>query len=281
MRKEDKTPPSSVRHSVVAVVICSILVAYLAIDPRTPVVRAGDPEEETTETAEAAGQPLLEWFRPRFADRQEERELMVAHQIVARGVDDAGVLDAMRQVPRHLFVPEALRGDAYEDGPLPIGHGQTISQPLIVALMTELLDIRAGERILEIGTGSGYQAAVLSELTPNVYTMEIIRALGEEATDRLSSLGYETVQVKIADGYYGWPEMGPFDGIIVTCAAGHVPPPLLEQLSPEGVMVIPVGGSFEIQYLTRVTKDADGVVHSEMVAPVLFVPMTGRAQLRG
>ena len=219
----------------------------------------------------------LEWDRPRFTERAEERERMVAEQIIARGVDDAAVLDAMRRVPRHRFVPAQYERNAYADRPLPIGHGQTISQPYIVALMTELLEVNSRDATLEIGTGSGYQAAVLTELTPFVYTIEIIDVLGEQAAERLAALGYTTVGARIADGYYGWEEQAPFDGIIVTCAAGHIPPPLLAQLSPGGRMVIPVGPVYDVQYLVLVTKDQDGTLRSEAMLPVRFVPMTGRA----
>jgi len=214
----------------------------------------------------------------RVEEREEERARMVREQIAARDVTDTRVLDAMRHVPRHFFVPEKYASSAYSDCPLPIGQGQTISQPFIVAFMTELLEVEPGDRILEIGTGSGYQAAVLVELTPFVYTIEIIEELGEQAATRLKELGYETVEVKIDDGYFGWEEHATFDGIIVTCAAGHIPPPLLEQLKPGGRMVIPVGGVYEVQYLVRVTKDEEGRIRSETLLPVRFVPMTGKAQ---
>ena len=210
--------------------------------------------------------------------RVEERARMVLEQIAARDVRDARVLDAMRDVPRHFFVPEKYASSAYSDRPLPIGKGQTISQPFIVAFMTELLAVKPGDRILEIGTGSGYQAAVLAELTPFVYTIEIIEELGEQAAARLEELGYETVEVKIDDGYFGWEEHAPYDGIIVTCAAGHIPPPLLEQLKPGGRMAIPVGGVYEVQYLVLVTKDEEGRIRSQTLLPVRFVPMTGKAQ---
>ncbi len=237
---------------------------------QTPSVTLAEPA--------SAQEEALEWTKPRFEERAEERERMVLEQIAARGVDDAAVLNAVRQVPRHRFVPEREARSAYADRPLPIGHGQTISQPYIVALMTEFLEVKPGDKILEIGTGSGYQAAVLTELTPYVYTIEIIEVLGEQAAERLKGLGYVTVAAQIADGYYGWEEEAPFDGIIVTCAAGHVPPPLLAQLERGGKMVIPVGPVYDVQYLVRVTKDEDGTIRSEVLLPVRFVPMTGRAQ---
>jgi protein-L-isoaspartate(D-aspartate) O-methyltransferase len=203
---------------------------------------------------------------------------MVRIQILRRGVKKRAVLDAMRHVPRHRFVPQSLQKRAYSDRPLPIGHGQTISQPYIVAFMTELLELKAGDKVLEIGTGSGYQAAVLSELTPYVYTIEILRALAKQVKPRLAKLGYKTIQTKRADGYYGWKEHAPFDAIIVTAAAGHVPPPLVQQLKPGGKMVIPVGGVSEVQHLVVVSKDKEGGISSRSVLPVRFVPMTGRAQ---
>jgi len=235
---------------------------------------------EAEGTKEDEQKKPLTWDKPRFAERREEREEMVRRQIAAPGRDvkDKRVLEAMTEVPRHLFVPDDQLKAAYADSPLPIGQGQTISQPFIVAFMTEALELKAGDKVLEIGTGSGYQAAVLTELTPSVYTVEIIKPLAEQATKRLEKLGYKTVKVKAADGYFGWEENGPFDAIIVTCAAGHVPPPLLKQLKPGGRMIIPVGGALETQYLIVVSKDKDDKVRTEEVLPVRFVPMTGRVQ---
>ncbi len=184
------------------------------------------------------------------------------------------VMAAMGRVPRHEFVPEDVRAQAYEDRPLPIGYGQTISQPYIVALMTDLLEPAAGDRVLEIGTGSGYQAAVLAELGLEGYTIEIIPELGAAAAARLQRLGYEAVLTRTGDGYYGWPEHAPFDGIVVTAAAEHVPPPLVEQLKPGGRMVIPVGPAFMVQQLVLVTKAADGAVRTRQLLPVRFVPLT-------
>jgi protein-L-isoaspartate(D-aspartate) O-methyltransferase len=185
------------------------------------------------------------------------------------------VLDAMRAVPRHEFVPGPYRAAAYENRPLPIGHGQTISQPFIVALMTDLLRPAPGDVVLEIGTGSGYQAAVLSRLVARVYTIEIVEALGEQARARLARLGYGNVEVRVGDGYYGWKEHAPFDGILVTAAAAHIPPPLVRQLKPGGRMVIPVGGPFATQQLMLVEKAADGDVTTHQLLPVAFVPLTG------
>jgi protein-L-isoaspartate(D-aspartate) O-methyltransferase len=207
-------------------------------------------------------------------ERRAERERMVAQQLAARDIDDPRVLAAMRAVPRHRFVPADVRGEAYGDHPLPIGSGQTISQPYVVAWMTQALELDAGERVLEIGTGSGYQAAVLAELTPHVYTIEIVPELGERASEVLEELDYENVETKIGDGYYGWPEAAPFDGIVVTAAASHIPPPLVEQLKVGGRMVIPVGGPFAAQQLMLVEKAEDGSVTTRQLLPVRFVPFT-------
>jgi len=200
-----------------------------------------------------------------------QRAAMVADQIEARGVTDRRVLDVMRSVPRHLFVPEPLRSRAYDDRPLPIGEGQTISQPFIVAFMTEALGVSARRRVLEIGTGSGYQAAVLSRLAKEVYTIEIVPALARRAADTLKSLGHSNVHVREGDGYAGWPEHAPFDRIMVTAAPERIPPPLLEQLAPGGRMMIPVGGAE--QWLTVVEKTPNGVVERRTI-PVRFVPFT-------
>ena len=180
----------------------------------------------------------------------------------------------MGQVPRHEFVPEAERRNAYQNRPLPIGYGQTISQPYIVALMTELLALGPNHLVLEIGTGSGYQAAVLAELVARVFTIEIIPELGNEAGLRLQRLGYDNIETRVGDGYYGWSEQGPFDAIIVTAAASHVPPPLVRQLKPGGRMIIPVGGQFMVQHLTLVEKLEDGTVQTHQILPVRFVPFT-------
>jgi len=189
------------------------------------------------------------------------------------GLVDASVLRAMAAVPRHAFVPRRQQSEAYDDTPLPIGYGQTISQPYIVAEMTRQLRLKPGDKVLEVGTGSGYQAAVLTEFTPNVFTIEIIEPLATAAMERLRRLGYTTVRVRHGDGYNGWPEEAPFDGIIVTCAVGQIPPPLVEQLAPGGRMVIPVGPPYAVQSLMLVEKDADGTVRSRSLMPVRFVPL--------
>jgi protein-L-isoaspartate(D-aspartate) O-methyltransferase len=211
-----------------------------------------------------------------FSERQPDRKQMVESQFKGWGrtpISDAAVLQSMLKVPRHLFVPPSHAALAYEDSPVPIGHGQTISQPYIVALMTQALELKPGMKVLEIGTGSGYQAAVLAEITPDVFTIEIIRPLYEAAADRLKKLGYDSVKVLPGDGYYGWKEFAPFDRIIVTCAALHIPPPLFDQLKPGGKMVIPVGGTFETQRLLLVTKDESGGRSSKALELVRFVPL--------
>jgi protein-L-isoaspartate(D-aspartate) O-methyltransferase len=185
------------------------------------------------------------------------------------------VMEVMGKVSRHEFVPADLRRSAYENRPLPIGYGQTISQPYIVALMTDLLDVDEGDVVLEIGTGSGYQAAILAELVGKVYTIEIVKELGEQAKGRLKRLGYQNVEVRVGDGYYGWEEHAPFDGIIVTAAASHIPPPLIKQLTPGAKMVIPVGSPFMTQQLMLVKKEKDGTIKTKQVLPVIFVPLTG------
>ncbi|MDH3972368.1 MAG: protein-L-isoaspartate(D-aspartate) O-methyltransferase [Gammaproteobacteria bacterium] len=188
---------------------------------------------------------------------------------------DPRVMAAIATVPRHEFVPAAQRRHAYDNRPLPIGYGQTISQPYIVALMSDLIKPRAGDRILELGTGSGYQAAILAELTGTVYSIEIIEELGKQAAGRLSGLGYDNITLRIGDGYYGWKEHAPFDAIVVTAAASHVPPPLVAQLKPGGRMVIPVGSRFLTQQLVLIEKQADGQLLTRQVLPVKFVPLTG------
>jgi len=199
---------------------------------------------------------------------------MVERQIRSRGISDQQVLDVLERVPRHEFVPDEYKSQAYADHPLPIGHGQTISQPYIVALMTELLQLESSDRVLEIGTGSGYQAAILAELVEEVYTIEIIEALAAQARERLESLGFDNVRVLHADGYYGWQEHAPFDAIIVTAAPDHIPQPLVQQLADGGKMVIPVGPPGGYQTLWEITKKGDDITKRN-VTGVLFVPLTG------
>jgi protein-L-isoaspartate(D-aspartate) O-methyltransferase len=217
------------------------------------------------------------WFfkQPSGKDFDQLRESMVNDQIVARGVRHEGVLQAMRNTPRHLFVPEDRVSRAYEDSPQPIGHGQTISQPFIVAIMTETLQPGGSGTVLEIGTGSGYQAAVLSPLYRNVYSMEIIPELAASAAARIAGMGFRNVEVRKGDGYFGWPEKAPFDAIIVTAAAGHIPPPLVAQLKNNGRMVIPVGNPYMVQNLVLVEKDGRGNITTKSLMSVRFVPLTG------
>ncbi|MDZ7778414.1 MAG: protein-L-isoaspartate(D-aspartate) O-methyltransferase [Gemmatimonadota bacterium] len=203
----------------------------------------------------------------------EERERLVAEHIEGQQVDDPAVLAAMREVPRHLFIPEERRGYAYEDRPVPIGYGQTISQPSLVAYMTQLLELEPGMRVLEIGTGSGYQAAVLGAILDDVFTVEIIEELARRGGGNLREAGYGHVRVRHADGYYGWEEHAPYDAIIVTAAADHVPPPLIDQLKDGGRMVIPVGSPFRTQTLMLVTRDGEDTL-TESLLPVRFVPLT-------
>jgi protein-L-isoaspartate(D-aspartate) O-methyltransferase len=188
---------------------------------------------------------------------------------------DARVIASMGRVPRHRFVPSDYLRQAYANRPLPIGHGQTISQPYIVALMTDLLALRPGDKVLEIGTGSGYQAAVLADLGARVYSIEIIAPLARQAAQNLQATGYGQVQLRVGDGYYGWPEAAPFDAIMVTAAASHVPPPLVQQLKTGGRMVIPVGTAFFTQHLMLVEKQLDGHITTRQILPVRFVPLTG------
>lgn len=221
-----------------------------------------DPEQENGDTVKQQ-----ETSSDRYA---QERLRMVETQISRRGISDARVLAAMRSVPRHLFVPPAERNSAYEDHPLPIGYRQTISQPYIVALMTELLDLRQTDKVLEIGTGSGYQAAILAELVDTVFTIEIVEPLGRAAAERLRELGYTNVNVRIGDGYKGWASEAPFDAIITTAAPETIPLPLIDQLAEGGRLVIPVGTYF--QELQLVTK-SEGRIDKKNVASVRFVPM--------
>ncbi len=213
------------------------------------------------------------WNRPRSDERLDERKKMV--QILRARYDfgNEEVLDAMLNVPRHWFVPKVSQLMAYADSPLPIGHGQTISQPFIVAFMTGLLDLKPQMNVLEIGTGSGYQAAVLTEFTPNVYTIEILAPLAKQAQEKFTEHGYDTIKTKIGDGYKGWPRFAPFNAIIVTCAPDHIPQPLIDQLKPDGKIVIPVGKEGYVQDLLLVTKKADGSLEKKSKMPVRFVPL--------
>ncbi len=273
----------------VGLVLAMALAAAAVVGLRRPPSPAAPPTSapEHRDDKGPAGIPPPPAPAPVFAppappagqERVRERTAMVEGQIVhprgGRGVTSPAVLDAMRAVPRHVFVPRDLRRRAYLDTPLPIGHGQTISQPYMVALMTELLELTPETRVLEIGTGSGYQPAVLAQLTPHVYTIEIVEPLADRARRVLGEQGYDAVERRTGDGYFGWSEAGPFDAIIVTCAAGHLPPPLWEQLAPGGRIVIPIGSPHEIQRLVLARKEPDGTRRTRTITSVRFVPLTG------
>jgi protein-L-isoaspartate(D-aspartate) O-methyltransferase len=245
----------------IAIVIIVIIISCIFYSFR-PFINRGDVSIANGKEAKSKAE-----------DYARQREMMVEQQIVARGVKNKKVLDAMNSVPRHLFVPERYRRGSYFDQPLPIGSGQTISQPYIVALMTEMLDIDNDDIVLEIGTGSGYQAAVLSTIVKKLYTMEIIEELGVQAAELLKSLGYDNVEVKISDGGLGLPGKAPFDAIMVTAAAPKIPEPLIKQLKPGGRMVIPVDNNSYSQDLLIVEKDEAGNIEIKKTIPVRFVPL--------
>jgi protein-L-isoaspartate(D-aspartate) O-methyltransferase len=218
---------------------------------------------------------------PAFSQSYDKARLrMVEDQLKSRDITDPRVLEIMGRVPRHLFVPGTLAREAYNDHPLPIGEGQTISQPYVVALMTQELRLKPTDVVLEIGTGSGYQAAVLGEITQQVYSIEIRPGLAKQARERLRGLEYGHIRVKQGDGYFGWPEQGPFDAIIITAAVNHIPPPLIQQLKKGGSLILPLGSTVFFQTLTRVTKQQDDTLEVEHLTSVRFVPMTGEAQKR-
>jgi len=247
-------------------------------DANRPPTDANQQSEQDREEPNDKKPPRPEHTHPAFSERRSERARMVARQIQSEGVREPNVLASMRTVPRHYFVRSSDLRRAYGDHPLPIGLGQTISQPYIVAYMTEALKLDPNYKVLEIGTGSGYQAAVCAEIVAEVYTIEIIEDLAESAEERLKELGYKNTSVKTGDGYFGWEEKAPFDAIIITAAAGFVPPPLIEQLKPSGRMILPLGSPFGIQTLVLVTKDDEGKVRSKELLPVRFVPMVGQIE---
>ncbi|MHC4205836.1 MAG: protein-L-isoaspartate(D-aspartate) O-methyltransferase [Planctomycetota bacterium] len=240
------------------------------VEPNQPPVEPEDPNDKKV---------LRPVHRhPAYTERLVERARMVDWQIEARAVKDPNVLSAMRTVPRHAFVRSTEQRYAYTDNPLPIGYQQTISQPYIVAFMTEALQLTRNSKVLEIGTGSGYQAAVCAEIAQEVYSIEIVEELAKIAKKRLKELGYRNVFTRYGDGFFGWPEQAPFDAIIGTAAAGRIPKPLIEQLKPGGRMILPYGSPRGFQYLVLVTKDKDGNISRKNVMPVRFVPMTGEVQ---
>jgi protein-L-isoaspartate(D-aspartate) O-methyltransferase len=260
------------RTGVILNLALALLTACAAVTTPAPPITPS-PAPTPTPTTLPTPTPLTPDEEAGFA---RQRERMVIETIERRGITDDDVLNAMRAVPRHLFVPESDRDYAYGDYPLPIGYGQTISQPYIVALMTELLELKAGHKVLEIGTGSGYQAAVLAAIPDiEVYTIEIVPELARSAQERLRSLGYTKVHCKQGDGYYGWPGHGPFDAIIVTAAPDHVPQPLVDQLADGGHMVIPIGPPGGYQTLWKFAKQPDGELQAFNMGGVAFVPLTG------
>jgi len=225
-------------------------------------------------TAEAIAQAHIDTSKFRA-----QRKKMVHDQIVARGIDDPRILAAMAAVPRHAFVPQRLYGSAYYDRPLPIGEGQTISQPYIVALMTKILKLSGNERVLEVGTGSGYQAAILAQVAQDIHTIEIKEKLCRRATETLTDLRFDNIKTRCGDGYFGWPEAAPFDAIMITAAVDHIPPPLIKQLKEGGRLALPLGNPFVFQNLVLVTK-LNQDIKVENITGVLFVPMTGQALMR-
>ncbi len=259
--------------------LLSVIIALLG----TAALLSAVEHQETENKKPSASQPTKNGASLKEPEGAAEREAarrrqrMVDEHLRARDIEDQIVLEAMNKVLRHRFVPESMRSHAYADRPLPIGHRQTISQPYIVALMTQLAEPKRNARALDVGTGSGYQAAVLAQLVEKVYSIEIVKPLADEARRRLKSLGYRNVEVRHGDGYQGWKEHAPFDVIIVAAAPDHVPQPLVEQLAPGGKLVIPVGARFQ-QHLLVIEKQADGMVRKRTVAPVAFVPMTGEAR---
>jgi len=264
-----------IRLAVVLISLCWIT-ACRSEEPPATQVEAGTPTAQAAVDvpAEVVNTPVVDEAPEQASDPYADiRQQMVDRTIRERGVSDPEVLRAMETVPRHLFVPSDMVNQAYADSPLPIGYGQTISQPYIVALMTESLELEPDDTVLEIGTGSAYQAAVLAELVEQVYTIEIVGALAEQAESRLAELGYDNVEIKHADGYYGWEEHAPFDAIIVTAAPDHVPPPLQAQLADGGRMVIPVGPVGGYQELWLIERDGDEFT-SRSLGGVRFVPLT-------
>jgi protein-L-isoaspartate(D-aspartate) O-methyltransferase len=270
--------PSSVLFLLVPFMVILTTVPRSAFAVESKGADANQPAGGERRDPNSQKPPRPDHKHPAFKERVRERARMVAEQIKARDVNDPNVLKAMRIVPRHAFVPAGEQPYAYADHPLPIGFNQTISQPYIVAFMTEALALKRDYKVLEIGTGSGYQAAVCAEIASEVYTIEIVKELADSAKARLKELGYKNVFVRAGDGYFGWEEKAPFDAIIGTAAAGRIPPPLLAQLKPGGRMILPCEDDIGFQYLVVVTKDGKGRIQRKNVMPVRFVPMTGQVQ---
>jgi len=258
--KEIRNPPPTVLGLAPALAL--LWVALLFLSPQIPMAASGGSDDPYRIERAALMKEI-------------EEDMRMTSGRIGKGRLSQGVVEAMTTVPRHEFVPEHLKRYAYENRPLPIGYGQTISQPYIVGIMTDLINPAKDQVVLEIGTGSGYQAAILAHCVRQVYSIEIIPELGQEAEARLKRLGFQNVEVRVGDGYYGWKEHGPFDAIVVTASAGHIPPPLIEQLKPGGKMIIPVGGPFVTQYLMLVEKDEGPRVRTKQLLPVAFVPLTG------
>jgi protein-L-isoaspartate(D-aspartate) O-methyltransferase len=270
------------RNKLIRFAYVFFVVVFMVISiSEVGLIFAAEKKEEPNESGVShAAHKILppDHNHPAFGERIKERQNMVATQILERDVNDPNVLKAMWIVPRHAFVRAGEQRAAYGDYPLPIGYEQTISQPYIVAFMTQTLQLKPNSKVLEIGTGSGYQAAVCAELAKEVYTIEIVEELAKSAEAKLKELGYRNVFVRAGDGYFGWPDKAPFDAIIGTAAAERIPPPLLEQLKPGGRMILPVEGSLGFQYLVLITKDEKGNLHQKKVMPVRFVPMTGQVE---
>ncbi|MDH4201884.1 MAG: protein-L-isoaspartate(D-aspartate) O-methyltransferase [Phycisphaerae bacterium] len=268
-----------------SLVLASVLLLCTSCKENIPVPRTNNPTSHNSAVAAAVSSSRNEsaktfdpnapvWTHPRSDERADERKRMVDVLRQRYGMTDPNILRAMEAVPRHWFVPANVQRSAYVDGPQPIGYGQTISQPFIVAYMTQLLELLPESKVLEIGTGSGYQAAVLTEFTPHVYTIEIVQPLGKRAMATFKQRSYNTIRAKIGDGYKGWSEHAPFDAVIVTCAPDHIPKPLIDQLKPGGRIVIPVGSQWGVQDLMLVTKNKDGKLKRQSKMPVRFVPLT-------
>ena len=263
------------KNGICTVMILTTSLIITACNNNTDTTPAPPTPPDTALTAQPTKEPNQPAPpHPRSDERLTERKKMVAALRALYGLNDQKILDVMELVPRHWFVPAEQQPWAYDDSPLPIEEEQTISQPFIVAYMTAILEITPDKKVLEVGTGSGYQAAVLSELTSHVYSIEINQILGHLAADRFQKLGYHSIKTKIGDGYLGWPEHAPFDAILVTCAAEHIPQPLLDQLKPSGKMCLPVGPALSIQNLILVQKDPDGNLTQKPLMDVRFVPLT-------